>query len=58
MVLSFEPVQKKVLHGDTLIHLTHPWCAATTLYNLKGLCHVGLINFLIEEDLMVPNLVV
>lgn len=57
MVLSADPVAKNVLHGEIAIDLTHPWWPTITLYNLKGGCQFGLINFLKLEDLTVPNCV-
>ena len=57
MVLSAEPVAKNVLQGDIATARTQPWWPAITLYNLKGACQVGLINFLIEVALTVPSLV-
>lgn len=57
ITLSVEPEAKNVLHGETAIALTQPWWPAITLYSLKGGCHVGLISFLIEFALIVPNFV-
>lgn len=57
MVLSAEPVAKKVLQGETATALTHPWWPAITLQSLQGACHLGLISFLIELARIVPNFV-